>query len=121
MSSNKLLRVFLDVNMQLGHDGLTALAQQSNVSVRKLQPMEHVVFVNRAVDKVKIYSSNGVVSYLRSPTGKLDLGTLEHFAECFGAEGFQYTEALRKTLLKKLKPERVEHRPWKRFESRATP
>lgn len=100
-SSNKILRVFLDVNMQKGHKGLMEHAKKYSVSVLKLQPQEHVVFINSKGDKMKIYSANNVVSYRREDK-KLELGTLQHFAECFGADGFAYDEALKKVLLKKM-------------------
>ncbi len=99
--TNRLLRVFLDVNMGKGHVALTEYAKQHKVSVAKLEPGEHVVFINRKADKMKIFSTNNVVSYKRE-THRLDLGALQHFAECFGADGFKYDEALKKVLMTRL-------------------
>jgi hypothetical protein len=101
---NKLLRVFLDTNMQLGHKGLTDLAAKHGSSPRKLGPGEHIVFVNRRGNRMKIFSANNVISYKANDTNSpLELGTLQHFAECFGANGFEYTQALKKVLTERLR------------------
>src|SRR5258706_4325780 len=99
---NRLLRVFLDVDMRGGHPMLSALAKENGVSVANLSRGEHLVFINRKATKMKLYSANQVLSYLAGGR-RLELGTLQHFSECFGAEGFQYTNALRKVLESKLK------------------
>ncbi len=101
MASNKILRVFTDVHMGLGHAGLTAYAAKHDVHTKKLVPGEHLVFINKKVDKMKIYSAENIVSY-KWDSRRLEMGALSHFNECFGAEGFEYTNALRKVILQKL-------------------
>ncbi len=98
---NEIIQVFLDVDMRAGHRGLADVAKKRKVDVLNLDPGEHVVFVNRKVDKIKIYSARNVLSYLLSDK-QLDISALSYFSDCYGAKGFNYDNALRKVLLQKL-------------------
>lgn len=83
---NKIVRVFLDTNMSLQHQGLVAIAMSNGVAVPGLKNGEHIVFVNKKLNKVKVYSSNGLVSYLRLDDGrKLDLNIISMIPSCFDA------------------------------------
>jgi len=92
---NKLLRVFLNTHMGLGHNGLTSLAAQKRVSLPSLPTGEHVVFINRARTALKMYSPGNVVHYLKLPPGqKLRMETVQHFPNSLGGGEIQYGKAL---------------------------
>ncbi len=100
--ANKLLRVFLDTDMRAGHNGLSKVALKDNVNVADLKEGQHIVFVNKKADKIKIYSAKNIVSYLLSGS-RLELSSLNYFADCFGADGFKYDKALKTVLEQKLR------------------
>jgi hypothetical protein len=100
--SNRIMRVFLDADLRCSHLGLSLLAAKEKVKVTELSDGEHIVFINRKVNKMKIYSARNIVSCHLS-TGKMDLGTLNYFSEAFGAQGFKYDNALKKVLTERLK------------------
>lgn len=100
--SNRLLRVFLDVDMRNGHVGLKKLSESNGYDVEQLNVGQHVVFINKRSNKIKIFSKNNVVSYMMSKT-RFELGSLNYFSEAYGADGFSYDKALKKVLSEKLK------------------
>ena len=84
---NKIVRVFLDTNMSLQHQGLFLLAKSKNVNLNYLGKNEHVVFINKGLNKVKVYSNSRLVSYLRLDDGrKLDLNIISMIPSCFGSD-----------------------------------
>lgn len=92
---NRLLRVFLNTHMGLGHVGLCLLASKNQVRLDALKNGEHVAFVNRQRNKVKVYSSGDVLHYIRLPQGeKLRMEAIQWIPSCFGAKGFKYPQAL---------------------------
>lgn len=107
---NRVVHVFLNTHMGLGHDGLTAYAAKHKVDLGALSQGAHVVFINRARDKVKMYSANEVVHYKRLKSGeKLRMESLQHFPKCFTAEGeLNYSQALAKSFEKYLVTRRKE-------------
>jgi hypothetical protein len=98
---NRILRVIFEADMRGGHRALSSLAKDLKIYVDKLNDGEHVVFINRRLDRIKVYSSRNVLSYHLSHT-KLDLTALSYFSQCYGAKGFSYDEALKKSLQKRL-------------------
>lgn len=101
---NKILRVFLDTDMRNQHAGLHKVAKSKKVDLTNLDNGEHVVFVNGACDKVKVFSSRGVLSYVRKDTkGKLDLNMIEMIPHSFNQlGGIDWEKASRLSLEKKL-------------------
>ena len=97
--ANRITHVFKSADLRCGHVGLTAIAKKK----ANPKPGEHVVFINNAEDKMKVLSSNGVLSYIKSPSGKLALETINHIPAAFKATGgFNYSDALKKVITKKL-------------------
>ena len=99
MSRNRITHVFLNSDLRCGHVGLAKVAK------RKANPKagEHVVFVNNARDKMKVLSANGVLTYVKSPHGKLSLETVQSIPAAFKATGgFSYGQALKAVVVKKL-------------------
>jgi hypothetical protein len=85
--NNTICRVFQDTDMKNQHLGLKTIALSKKVNLDNLVPGEHVIFVNKACDKLKMYSHRGLLSYLRSDRGKLDLGMIQMIPVCFGSDG----------------------------------
>lgn len=102
----KLIRVFLDVDMRNQHDGLARLADNQGYNLSKLNLGEHVIFLNSKLNKLKMYSYGGVLSYLRLPKGRIDLNSIRSIPNAFTAGetvDVAYTDALRKSLALKIK------------------
>lgn len=101
---NKILRVFLDTDMRNQHDGLEKIATKNKVSLIDLDQGSHVIFVNTRCNKIKIYSSNGVLSYMKKDTGgKLDLNMIEMIPHSFNQTGaIDWNKAAKLSLEKKL-------------------
>jgi hypothetical protein len=85
--SNQVVHLFKDVDMRNQHNGLQRIAQKQKVRLDALGAGEHVVFLNSRLNKVKLYSHQGVLSYYRSPSGKLNLHIVEQIPACFSAKG----------------------------------
>lgn len=102
---NKIVRVFLDTNMACQHNGLRSLASKHGVKLEALDNREHVIFVNKARNRVKLYSANGVISYLWKEKGRLDMMALSMIPETFSnqvGDGFHMNKAIKATLIKRL-------------------
>lgn len=108
MSTNRVIRCFLNVRLSSGHVGLAEFAKKNKLNVTALNPGEYVVFINRAQDRVKVYASNNIIAYLRLPSGqRLDLRVIQQIPSAFNGTKINYDEALRETLLRELKRPRV--------------
>ena len=96
---NRVVAVFVGVDLRCQHDGLAKVARKRRVEPLKLKPGQHVVFVNGKRDKVKMYSANMIVSYLKLPRGEVvDLRALKYFPESFSGGEISYTKAIGKML-----------------------
>lgn len=94
----------MDVNMSLGHDGLTALAKHDGIDLEQLEVGEMVAFINHAKDKLKLYASQGVLAYVRNKPGHpINLATISQIPKAFQASGrINYEATLKEVLLKEL-------------------
>lgn len=99
---NKLVRVFLETDMRCQHAGLRTLAAKAKVKLSKLNAGEHVVFVNKARNRVKLYSNNGVISYLWKEKGMLDMAALAQIPYTFQQGEFDMKKAVKMSLMKRL-------------------
>jgi hypothetical protein len=100
----KILRVFMDVPMYLGHDGLTQLAKEDGVNLSQLAEGEMVVFINHQKDKIKLYAPNNVLAYVRNEKRHpINLATISLIPKAFQGSGrIDYDGALKEVLLKEL-------------------
>lgn len=98
----KVVHIFPNTHMGLNHVGLQAHAAEYRVNLTKLEAGQHAVFINRARDKVKLYSSSRVIHYLRLQKGdKLRMETLQYFPQCFAKDGsIDYDAAILKSFPK---------------------
>jgi hypothetical protein len=99
---NKIVRFFPHADLRCQHDGLISMALKHKVNVLKLKPGEHAIFVNNAWNKLKMFSSGGVLSYLRLRTGRIDPRSIQHIPDAFQAGSIAYKGAIKKTVLSKL-------------------
>ena len=96
---NTVIRCFLDVDMRCQHFGLSKHAKKHKVDIDKLKPGQHVMFTNRAMNRVKIYSAGGVLSYLASKD-RLDMAAVGQIPACFGADiQVKYASAIKRIFL----------------------
>lgn len=92
---NTIIRLFKDTDMRNQHDGLNKIAKRNKVKLDQLGAGEHVVFVNTQLNRVKLYSANGVLSYYRAPAKqKINPGMVEMIPLCFNAaKGMDWEKA----------------------------
>ncbi len=100
----KIVHYFLGADLRKSHDGLTALAKTKNIDFQTMQPGSAVIFVNTGNDKLKAYSANGVISYIRFQDRRraIDMNALDEIARAFTPSGtLNYDKALRAALQKR--------------------
>lgn len=101
--------VLLNVSMVGGHDALVRVAKSQGMNLEKLDTGCAVVFINRKREKMKVYSYNGVLSYMRSPEGRpFDLMAIDEFPKAFDANGrMDYPAALKLRIEKALQKQKT--------------
>ena len=99
---NKIVRVFLDTDMRCQHFGLREIAQRSKVNLKTLDQGEHVIFVNKSRNRVKLYSANGVLTYVWKEKGRLDMSTLAAIPYTFQNGNLNMKRAEELTLTRRL-------------------
>lgn len=86
--ANQIMHLFKDTDLRAQHNGLIEVARRAKVNLEELSPGEHVVFINSRADKLKIFSSSGLLSYYRAPEkSRLNLNMIKILPKCFGARG----------------------------------
>lgn len=101
----RAVSIFMGADLRAGHVGLRALAQKHRVQLSALGSGECVVFINRARNKIKSYSFNGVISYVRFDDARrgVSIEALDELPRAFRSDGtLDYDRALRVSLEKKL-------------------
>jgi len=98
--SGTIIRCFLDSDLRSGHLGLTNQARKEKVFTNELGAGEYVVFINRKRDRVKVYTGNEVIAYMKAPRGtQIDLRVIEQIPKAFLSRGsLSYDRALEKVL-----------------------
>lgn len=98
-----VLRLFLDADLHSQHDGLSKLAKKDGIDLQTLKPGEHVVFINVAKNKIKIFSSDKVLSYYKNGNRQIRVDIIDQMVKTFGGNAsVYYTRALREKLKKEL-------------------
>lgn len=101
---NKILRVFLDVDMRNQHDGLSTLATKNKVNLSNLDPGCHVIFINSKQNKIKVFSCRGTLTYIRKDKGRIDLNFISMIPQAFNDFGeLEWAKAEKLSLEKRLK------------------
>lgn len=97
--AQKIVRVFLNVDMRNGHDGLASVARDYDISVDTLSAGEYLVFINSRRNKMKVYAVNNVVAYMKTDKSVIDLNAVRYVPEAFTAEGeLNYSKALARSV-----------------------
>lgn len=93
-----ILRCFVNADLRNGHQGLATLAKQERINVDELAPGQYLVFINTARNKMKVYTANSIVAYLRLNRGHIDLATISKIPQSFQGGDIHYDEALKSRL-----------------------
>lgn len=94
-----IVQLFTNVSMRYAHNGLADIAKEVGIDVETLQPGQYVVFLNTAQDRVKVYSSRGVLAYYRSETGRIQPQAIANIPEAFlGPSHLEWDVGLRRAL-----------------------
>jgi hypothetical protein len=97
--NGRLLQVFLNQDMRNGHEGLAAVAKSAGLDVKALEPGQFVVFVNSAMDRLKMYAAANVVAYQSLAGRKVDMRVIREIPRVFQATGtLDYDQALEKVV-----------------------
>lgn len=108
--SNTIIRIFKNTDMRNQHDGLFKVALEKKVRLDHLGAGEHALFLNGKLNRLKLYSHQGVVSYYRAKSGILNLNMIEMIPLCFSADrGMDWEKADRLALDKLLAPKKVKN------------
>lgn len=106
---SKVLHVFLGMDLRAGHVGLMVHAKKAGVE--ELPKGSAIIFINAKKNKMKSYSWNGVVSYIRSEEANrpIDLSVIDELPKAFDTNGhMDYAKALKVTLEKKLAQKKLD-------------
>src|SRR6478609_7265195 len=97
VSLMKTTHAFLGADLRLGHEGLIELAKKENVDLHKLPTGSAAVFINSEKSKLKTYSWNGVVSYIRTTKrGSIDMDVLDEIVKAISPNGhMDFKKAMR--------------------------
>lgn len=101
----KTIKILLGADMRSGHPGLKKQALKMGFDIDTLKEGEAVVFINVSKDRMKAYSWNGVLSYVRftEKNRAIDLNAIDEFPKAFSPDGsMDYRKALRASLLKRI-------------------
>lgn len=102
--------VIQDTPMAYSHDGLTEIIRmhkrKNPVFKQHMEAGGMILFVNKAMNRCKLFSEDGnVIGYLRITTGKLTETAINSIAETFGGS-LKHSDATKralKALLKEVK------------------
>lgn len=98
---NRVVRVFLDANMSCAHKGLGLMAARHKVKLDEMGANEHAVFINSNLNKIKIWSAGGLISYARKDNGKIDMRYISEIPKAFDEDGnFDFDKAVKASLMK---------------------
>ena len=100
---NRVIRYFPDTDLRAGHDMLLSIAKEHKLSLKDLEPGEFVIFVNRRKDALKMFAgSTNLIAYLRLPSGRLDMRTIQMIPQFFNGGEIKYDQALKKVIERSL-------------------
>jgi hypothetical protein len=95
----RLTRVFLDISMAKGFEGLREVAKEAKA---KLGPDSTVLFMNRRGTSFKIVINDTYIVYYKNGNRKIPLDSLRYLPNTFGGTELELQGAIRKSLMTKL-------------------
>lgn len=102
--TGRIVRVFLDTHMALGHTGLDELAKKEGVSLSALDRGDFVVFINTQQTAMKVFTGGNIYAHLKMPgSHKIDLRVIRLIPSFFTGAQLNYKGALADLIKKQLK------------------
>lgn len=98
----RIVRIFFDVNMGYGFLGLAQIMRDAGMKPDAVTG--HVVFINRARTKFKLFVQ-GYLVYYNNGNKRIPLQALQYLPQAFGGAKIDINEAMSAALLKSLKKE----------------
>jgi len=98
----KIARVFQESDMRQGFQGLHRQLRKVSVDPSNLDPDHYYIFMNRACTKFKLISGPYLV-YFNNGSRRIPLDAIQYLPKNFGGTETQMNEAIRKSLIKRLK------------------
>lgn len=100
----RAIQIFLNCDLRCCHEGLAEVAKKNKIDVKKLNPGEFVIFINASKNRLKLYTANNVIAYLKlQENQKIDLRVIALIPQAFEATGkINYDENLKKVIEKEL-------------------
>jgi len=105
----RILHVIQNADFRCRHEGLVAIAKKAKVDMSQLKVGDIVVFLNVARDRLICISvlpeqdSFGLLSYYRSPHGRVPMEAIQFIPQAFGVTGLNMNAAIRSGLEQLLK------------------
>ncbi len=100
---NKIVHIFTQVDLRLGHPGLKEVALKKKVNVEQLEVGEYVLFTNNSLTGMKVYAANNTVIYCKSPAEHrpFDIRGLNALPQFMDGASINYDDSIRAVLVKK--------------------
>jgi len=98
----EIARVFLDVNMGLGFQGLERIMNEAKIKKSTLSDKSFIVFVNRRATKFKLLVGSTYLVYFNNGDKRFPLEALSNLPLAFEGNKFNFNKAIERTIRQKL-------------------
>lgn len=98
----EIARVYLDVSMALGFNGLTEVLKKTKVDINTLPSGKFTVFVNRKHTAFKLLVGKNILIYHNNQGRKFPLEALTEIPNFFDGTTLKFSHAIKKTVIDKL-------------------
>lgn len=99
---SKVLHLFTEVSMSLGHKGLMEMASRRKFSVRSLDVGDFALFINKRLTAMKLFGANNVVIHYKSPDNRpIDPRALKYVPRFVAETDIGYDNAVVELIRKK--------------------
>ncbi len=95
----RITRVFFDINMGYGFQGLTQIAKENKT---KLEADTTVLFMNKKMTAFKVVVNGQYLVYFKNGSRRIPLEAIQYLPQQFGGSQMEVDGAIRKSLLHKL-------------------
>lgn len=103
----EIARVFLDVSMSLGFQGLEKIMRDSKMNPDAIAPGKFTVFINKAQTSFKLVIGKHHLLYHRNGHRRFPLEAIQEFPQFFDGKKLDFAGAVKKTLEKKFMREGI--------------
>lgn len=102
----EIARVFLDIPMYYGFQGLKGVLRKGGVNPETMDSKKFIVFINKAGTAFKVMVGPHFLVYHNNNGKKFPLEAIQHFPEFFDGEAFDFSAAASKVIKHKFNPEK---------------